>query len=100
MTETPAPRKGKKFWTIKMDRSGRYEVVPAVFRQTAERGTKFYRVPMEYEGKRDSIVVDIKDDNIFPTEREALAECARRCREVAASWHARADELMAGLAGK
>ena len=34
MTETPTPRKGKKFWTIRMDRSGRYEVIPAVFRQT------------------------------------------------------------------
>jgi hypothetical protein len=99
MTDS-TPRKGQKFWTIRMDKTGRYEVVPATFRQTDERGhgTKFYRIPVEYEGKADSVVVDIRDENVFRSEREALVECARRCREVAAGWHARADELLARLA--
>jgi hypothetical protein len=46
------------------------------------------------------MVVDIDDNNVFPTRREAILECGRGCREVAASWHARADELMVRLAGE
>jgi hypothetical protein len=94
------PRKGKKFWTIRMDRKGRYEVAPALFQQRDEQfkgGSDFYKIAFEYEGKPETTVVDIDPSNIFTTEREAILECVRRCRDIAASWQCRADELMERL---
>lgn len=92
----------KKFWTIKMDMQGVYDVAPVTFVREDDRptGGKFYRLEFEHEGVMDSIVVDIKDKDIFSTQREALIECARRCREVAAKWTARADDCLVRATGK
>jgi hypothetical protein len=61
-------RKGKQFWTIRLDRRGRYDMIPAFFQQrdgTFKGGAVFYRIAFECDGRQETIVVDIESSNIF-----------------------------------
>lgn len=88
-------KKGQKFWTIRMNNKARYDVVPAVFERTDKLFPKsaYYRISFEYDGKSESLVVDIEDKDIFAKEKDALVECCRRCRQVALSWIEQGDCL-------
>jgi hypothetical protein len=82
-----------------MDRTGLYEVVPAAFVQTSDSGQIYFvRITIEYEGKREKMVVDRRAGDIHLTRRDAVLAAVAKCREVARRNTERADQLLDTLA--
>lgn len=86
--------KKKKLWTIDLNRAARWHVIPVTFvKATDTPDTSYYRKTFLFEGKEDTIVVDIKHRDIYENQGDALRAAINRCLMTSSSWRDQADEL-------
>jgi hypothetical protein len=90
-------KKGQKVWLVRMNDSGKYNVVPGTVTDPATPYVKIAN-DLETDSPRETIVVDARKKEVFRTERDALVDAISRSHNAAENWMTNARLLAARLA--